>query len=56
MKLTAYVVDYDMAKLGVPIQAVIRMFGETLPVETLVLSKLASDAMLFEVEALHAIG
>lgn len=52
-KLTVYVVDHDMSKLGVLTQAVMEMFGETLPAQTLVpVPKLAIDPMLFEVEAI----
>lgn len=52
VKLTVYVVDHDMAKLGVLTQAVIGMFGTLLPAQTLVpVPKLAIDPMLFEVEA-----
>ena len=51
-KLTVYVVDHDMAKLGVLTQNVIAMFGDRLPAQTLVpVPKLAIDTMLFEVEA-----
>jgi len=51
-KLTVYVVDHDMSKLGVLTEAVKAMFGETLPAQTLVpVPKLAVDPMLFEVEA-----
>ena len=51
-KLTVYVVDHDMSKLGVLTQAVTAMFGSTLPAQTLVpVPKLAVDPMLFEVEA-----
>lgn len=51
-KLTVYVVDHDMSKLGVLTQSVIEMFGANLPAQTLVpVPKLAIDAMLFEVEA-----
>ena len=51
-KLTIYVVDHDMSKLGVLTQAVKDMFGEALPAQTLVpVPKLAIDPMLFEVEA-----
>ena len=51
-KLTIYVVDHDMSKLGVLTQAVTTMFGATLPAQTLVpVPKLAVDPMLFEVEA-----
>ena len=52
-KLTVYVVDHDMSKLGVLTQGVIATFGERLPAQTLVpVPKLAIDAMLFEVEAI----
>jgi enamine deaminase RidA (YjgF/YER057c/UK114 family) len=52
-KLTVYVVDHDMSKLGVLSENVKAMFGETLPAQTLVpVPKLAVDPMLFEVEAI----
>jgi len=52
-KLTIYVVDHDMQKLGVLTETVKAMFGETLPAQTLVpVPKLAIDPMLFEVEAI----
>jgi enamine deaminase RidA (YjgF/YER057c/UK114 family) len=52
VKLTVYVVDHDMSKLGVLTAAVMRMFGGHLPAQTLVpVPKLAIDPMLFEVEA-----
>ena len=51
-KLTVFVVDHDMSKLGVLTQNVKEMFGETLPAQTLVpVPKLAIGPMLFEVEA-----
>jgi enamine deaminase RidA (YjgF/YER057c/UK114 family) len=51
-KLTVYVVDHDMSKLGVLTESVKGMFGETLPAQTLVpVPRLAVDPMLFEVEA-----
>ncbi|WP_202964675.1 RidA family protein [Inquilinus limosus] len=51
-KLTVFVVDHDMSKLGVLTQAVKDMFGEALPAQTLIpVPKLAIDPMLFEVEA-----
>jgi enamine deaminase RidA (YjgF/YER057c/UK114 family) len=51
-KLTIYVVDHDMSKLGVLTQSVVTMFGNKLPAQTLVpVPKLAIDPMLFEVEA-----
>ena len=52
VKLTVFVVDHDMSKLGVLTEAVVRMFGARLPSQTLVpVPKLAIDPMLFEVEA-----
>lgn len=52
-KLTIFVVDHDMSKLGVLTQHVMQMFGDTLPAQTLVpVPKLAIDPMLFEVEAI----
>lgn len=51
-KLTVFVVDHDMSKLGVLAQSVKDMFGDALPAQTLVpVPKLAIDPMLFEVEA-----
>lgn len=51
-KLTVFVVDHDMAKLGVLTKAVKEMFGASLPAQTLIpVPKLAVDPMLFEVEA-----
>lgn len=51
-KLTVYVVDHDMSKLGVLTENVKDMFGDTLPAQTLIpVPKLAIDPMLFEVEA-----
>lgn len=52
VKLTVYVVDHDMSKLGPLTENVMRMFGDRLPAQTLVpVPKLAIDPMLFEVEA-----
>lgn len=52
-KLTIFVVDHDMSKLGILTQHVMEMFGGTLPAQTLVpVPKLAIDPMLFEVEAI----
>lgn len=52
-KLTIFVVDHDMSKLGVLTQHVMEMFGGSLPAQTLVpVPKLAIDPMLFEVEAI----
>jgi len=51
-KLTVLVVDHAEAKLGVLTRAVVAMFGDALPAQTLIpVPKLAVDAMLFEVEA-----
>jgi enamine deaminase RidA (YjgF/YER057c/UK114 family) len=56
VKLTVFVVDHDMSKLGVLTQNVTQMFGQTLPAQTLVpVPKLAIDPMLFEVEAVVAL-
>ena len=56
MKLTVYVVDYDMSKLGILTANVTHMFGSTLPAQTLVpVPKLAVDGMLFEVEAILSV-
>ncbi|WP_453976625.1 RidA family protein [Brevundimonas sp. Marseille-Q4549] len=52
VKLTVFVVDHDMSKLGVLTESVVRMFGDRLPAQTLVpVPRLAIDPMLFEVEA-----
>lgn len=52
VKLSVFVVDHDMSKLGVLTENVTRMFGARLPAQTLVpVPKLAIDPMLFEVEA-----
>ncbi|WP_342240560.1 RidA family protein [Inquilinus sp. OTU3971] len=51
-KLTVFVVDHDMSKLGVLTQTVKEVFGAALPAQTLIpVPKLAIDPMLFEVEA-----
>ncbi|MGO8089653.1 RidA family protein [Rhizobium leguminosarum] len=51
-KLTVFVVDHDMSKLEVLTSNVKDMFGAALPAQTLIpVPKLASDPMLFEVEA-----
>ena len=56
VKLNVFVVDHDMSKLGVLTENVIRMFGTTLPAQTLIsVPKLAIDPMLFEVEAVVAL-
>ncbi len=52
VKLTIFVVDHDMSKLGILTKAVKQLFGANLPAQTLVpVPKLAIDPMLFEVEA-----
>jgi len=52
-KLTVFVVDHDMSKLEALTRSVKKMFGQTLPAQTLVpVPKLAIDPMLFEVEAI----
>ena len=52
-KLTVFVVDHDMSKLGLLTSNVKEMFGDRLPAQTLVpVPKLAIDPMLFEVEAI----
>jgi enamine deaminase RidA (YjgF/YER057c/UK114 family) len=52
-KLTVFVVDHDMSKLEALTRNVKKMFGQTLPAQTLVpVPKLAIDPMLFEVEAI----
>ncbi|WP_377275164.1 RidA family protein [Rhizobium sp. R86522] len=55
-KLTVFVVDHDMSKLGILTENVTRMFGQTLPAQTMIsVPKLAIDPMLFEVEAVVAL-
>ncbi len=57
VKLTTFVVDHDMSKLGVLTENVMRMFGARLPAQTLIpVPKLAIDPMLFEVEAVVLLG
>ena len=57
VKLTVFVVDHNMSKLGPLTEAVTGMFGDHLPAQTLVpVPKLAVDLMLFEVEAVAALG
>lgn len=57
LKLTVFVVDHDMSKLGVLTQHVTSMFGAALPAQTMVpIPKLAVDGMLFEVEAIAVLG
>jgi enamine deaminase RidA (YjgF/YER057c/UK114 family) len=52
VKLTVFVVDHDMSKLGPLTEHVLQMFGDRLPAQTLVpVPKLAIDPMLVEVEA-----
>ena len=56
VKLTVFVVDHDMEKLGALTGAVARRFGAALPAQTLVpVPRLAVDGMLFEVEAVVAL-
>mgnify|MGYP003875591043 CR=1 FL=1 len=56
VKLTTYVVDHDPSKLGPLTEAVIAMFGDRLPAQTLVgVSALAIPPMLFEVDAVVAL-
>lgn len=56
VKLTTYVVDHDPSKLGPLTEAVIALFGDRLPAQTLVgVSALAIPPMLFEVEAVVAL-
>ena len=56
VKLTVFVVDHDMSKLGVLTQNVMQMFGDRLPAQTLVpVPKLAINPMQFEVEAVVAL-
>lgn len=51
-KITTYVVDYDQSKLGPMTKAVLEVFGDSLPAQTLVpVPRLAIDGMLFEVDA-----
>lgn len=55
-KLTIFVVDHDMSKLGVLTQHVMELFGQSLPAQTLIpVPKLAIEPMLFEVEAIVAL-
>lgn len=52
LKLNTYVVDYDESKLGVMTEALITIFKDWLPAQTLVpVPRLALDGMLFEVDA-----
>ena len=52
VKLTVYVVDHEMSKLGPLTEKVIQMFGDRLPAQTLVpVPRLAIDPMLFEIDA-----
>ncbi|OQP87600.1 hypothetical protein BTR14_03265 [Rhizobium rhizosphaerae] len=52
VKLTVFVVDHDISKLGILTEAATHLFGTNLPAQTLVpVPKLAIDTMLFEVEA-----
>ena len=52
-KITTYVVDYDQSKLEPMAKAVVEVFGDALPAQTLVpVPRLAIDGMLFEVDAI----
>lgn len=52
VKLTVFLVDHDMSKLGVLTRGVTKVFGAALPAQTLVpVQRLAVDGMLFEVDA-----
>jgi enamine deaminase RidA (YjgF/YER057c/UK114 family) len=56
VKLTVYVVNHDMSKLGVLTQNVMETFGNALPAQTLIgVPRLAVDGMQFEVEAVVAL-
>lgn len=56
VKLTTYVVDHDPSKLGPLTEAVMKMFGDHLPAQTLVpVPCLAIPPMQFEVEAIVAL-
>ncbi len=53
IKLTTYVVDYDQSKLSIMTEELKALFGNHLPVQTLVpVPRLALDGMLFEVDAI----
>lgn len=57
VKVSVFVVDHNMSKLGLLTKYVTGMFGSTLPAQTLVpVPKLAIDGMLFEVEAVVALS
>lgn len=56
MKLTVYVVDHDASKLATLTEGVVRIFGDSLPAQTLVpVPALALPGMLFEVDAIAAL-
>ena len=55
-KLTVFVVNHEMSKLGILAAATKRVFGAALPAQSLVpVPKLAIDSMLFEVDAVVAL-
>ena len=55
-RLTVYVVDHDVSKLGILTRSVREMFGDRLPAQTLVpVPKLAIPPMLIEVDAVVAL-
>lgn len=57
VKLSVFVVDHDMSKLGVLTRHVTAMFGAALPAQTLVpVPCLAVAGMLFEVEAIAVLS
>ncbi|MEN8130187.1 MAG: Rid family hydrolase, partial [Pseudomonadota bacterium] len=52
-KITTYVAQYDQSMLDVMTEYVRKMFGDSLPVQSLVpVPRLALDGMLFEVDAI----